>query len=340
MSGYRKILANIKNKQLKPIYFLHGEEPYFIDLISDYIAENVLSEEEKGFNQTVLYGRDVSVDEVVASAKRFPMMAEHQVVILKEAQGLGTTNLQSKLAEFESYFKNPQPSTVLVICLKYKKADGRKAYFKAAKKNGVVFESKKLYENKIPDFIQNSLKSNGYSISYKAAFMLTEFLGTDLGKINNELGKLQLIVPKNTEITPEIIEKNIGFSKDFNNFELQNALGNNDFKKAYRIIDYFSQNPKDNPILGTLPLLFRYFSQILQYHGLKDKSQKNVASKLKIHPFFVKDYIQAARVFPMKKCSYIIDVLRDIDVRVKGVESSNHVTQGDFLKELLVKISR
>lgn len=337
--SYKSIITDIKNKKIKPIYLLHGEEPYFIDLIADYIAENVLSEDEKAFNQSVFYGRDVSVDEVVASAKRFPMMAERQVVILKEAQGLGTTNIQSKMAEFESYFKNPQPTTVLVICLKYKKADGRKSYTQAAKKNGVVFESKKLYENKIPDFIQESLRINGYGISYKAAFMLTEFLGTDLGKINNELGKLQLIVPENTEITPEIIEKNIGFSKDFNNFELQNALGTKDFKKAYRIVDYFSQNPKDNPILGTLPLLFRYFSQLLKYHGLKDKSQKNVASQLGVHPFFVKDYIQAAKVFPMKKCSYIIEVLRDVDVRVKGVESSSNVTQGDFLKELLVKIA-
>lgn len=337
--SYKNIINDIRNKNIKPIYLLHGEEPYFIDVISDYIAENVLTEDEKAFNQTILYGRDVNVEDVVASAKRFPMMAERQVLILKEAQGLGTTNLQSKLGEFENYFKNPQPSTVLVICLKYKKADGRKSYLKAAKKNGVVFESKKLYENKIPDFIQESLKADGYHISYKASFMLTEFLGTDLGKINNELGKLRLIVPKNTEITPEIIEKNIGFSKDFNNFELQNALGSNDFKKAYRIIDYFAQNPKDNPILGTLPLLFRYFSQILKYHGLSDKSQKNVASELGVHPFFVNDYIRAAKVFPMKKCSHIIEVLRDIDVRVKGVESSSNVTQGDFLKELLVKIA-
>lgn len=340
MNDYKKIISTLQKGTLKPIYLLFGEEPYFIDTITDYIEKNILSEEEKGFNQSVLYGRDVSVDEVTASAKRFPMMADHQVVILKEAQGLGTTNLQKKLAEFEGYFKNPQPSTILVICLKYKKADKRKAYYKAAKKNGVVFESKKLYENQIPGFIKDSLRAEGYTITPKAAQVLSEFLGTDLGKIRNEIEKLQLITPQGTQITPDIIEQNIGFSKDFNNFELQNALGAHDLKKAFHIIDYFAQNPKDNPILATLPLLYRYFSHLLKYHGLKDKSKKNVASKLGVHPFFVQQYVEGARNFPMKKCSHAISVLRNIDVRVKGVGSSSTVTQGDFFKELLVKLTR
>lgn len=335
MNEYKKILKDLKNGVIKPIYLLHGEEPYFIDLIADYIATHVLTEAEKGFNQSVIYGRDTTVEEVISSAKRFPMMAEHQVIILKEAQVLSR-----KINDFDSYFKNPQPSTVLVICHKHKKIDGRKKVLKTAKKHGVVFESKKLYDNQVPSFIKENLQLKGYNINHKAAFMLNEFLGTDLGKINNELEKLQLIVPKSTEITPEIIEKNIGFSKDFNNFELQNALGNKDFKKAYQIIDYFSQNPKDNPILGTLPLLYRFFSQLLMYHGLKDKSQQNVARKLGIHPFFVKDYSQAAGAFPMKKCSFIIGELRAIDLRVKGVNSTTNVSQGDFLKELLIKIMR
>lgn len=231
-------------------------------------------------------------------------------------------------------------STVLVVCVKYKKVDSRRTFVNAAKKNGVVFESKKLYENQVPAFIKDTLKAQGYGITPKATQMLVEFLGTDLGKINNELEKLQIIVPKGLDITPEIIEKNIGFSKDYNNFELQNALGENDFKKAFRIIDYFSQNPNDNPILGTLPLLYRFFSQLLKYHGLADKSQRNVASKLGVNPFFVKDYARAAKTFPMKKCSHAVEVLRDIDVRVKGVGSSSNLTQGDFLKELLVKIAR
>lgn len=334
MSDAQKIIDNLKKKQYQPIYLLSGEEPYFIDMISDYIANHVLAENEKDFNQSILYGRDVSVEEVVATAKRFPMMAERQVVILKEAQDLSKT-----INDFASYFKQPQPSTILVICYKYKKIDKRKTFYKTAKNNGVFFESKKLYENKVPDFITAHLKSEGYSVSYKASHLLAEFLGTDLGRIINEINKLKIIVPKGDEITPEIIEKNIGFSKDFNNFELQRALGNSDFKKAFRIIDYFSQNPKDNPILGTLPLLFSFFSKILKYHGLKDQSKKNVASKLGVHPYFAKDYVQAARIFPMKSCSYAIEVLRDIDAKAKGVGSKS-ATQADLLKELLVKIAR
>ena len=268
MSDHKKIISDIKNGQLKPIYFLHGEEPYFIDLISDYIADHILTEDEKAFNQSILYGSDVKVEDITAAAKRFPMMAEYQVVIVKEAQNLSRT-----IQQFESYFKNPQPTTILVICYKYKKADGRKAYFKAAKKNGVIFESKTLYDNKVPGYIRDEVSARGYNIQHKSTVMLAEYLGTDLGKINNELDKLEVVIPTGAEITPEIIEKNIGISKDYNNFELQNALGERNFKKAYQIINYFAQNPKDNPILGTLPILYRYFSMLLKYHGLKDKSK-------------------------------------------------------------------
>lgn len=335
MSNYKGILADIKRGKLKPIYFLQGEEPYFIDLIADYIAENILTDSEKEFNQSVLYGQDVEVKEVVAAAKRFPMMAQHQVIILKEAQNLSRT-----IHQFESYFKNPQPSTILVICYKYKKADGRKAYLKAAKQNGVVFESKPLYDNKIPGFIANEMNLRGFETDPKVTYLLAEYLGTQLSKITNELDKLEIVVPKGTKITPEIIEKNIGISKDYNVFELQNALGAGSFKKAYQIIHYFSQNPKENPILGTLPILYRYFSQLLKYHGLKDKSKNHVASKLGINPFFVKDYVQGAHTFPMKKCSQAIAVLHDIDVRAKGVGSSSNITEGDLLKELLVKITK
>lgn len=334
MNDVQKIITDIKKGQTAPIYLLSGEEPYFIDQISDFIGENILTEDEQSFNQSILYGRDVTVDQVAASAKRFPMMAEHQVIILKEAQDLGKS-----IENFKSYFANPQPSTILVVCYKYKKVDKRKSYYKEAKKNGVVFESKKLYDNQVPNFITAALSAKDYSISPKATQLLVEFLGTDLGKINNELGKLQLVIPKGAKITPDLIEQNIGISKDFNNFELQNALGQNDFKKAFRIINYFAQNPKDNPILGTLPLLYRYFSQILKYHGLSDKSKNNVAAKLGVHPFFVKDYVQAARTFSMKQTSHAIAVLRDVDVKVKGV-GANSIPQGDLLKELLVKISR
>ena len=332
MDEVKNIAAAIQKGDVKPIYFLMGEEPYFIDRIAEFIEKNLLQEEEKGFNQMVLYGRDVSIEDIVGNAKRFPMMAERQLVIVKEAQELSRTI--EKLAD---YAENPQPSTVLVMCYKYKKIDKRKKLYKAVAKSGLIFESKPLYENKVGDWIRQELKARNYEIAPKAALMLVEFLGTDLGKIDNELQKLQLICPKGTTITPEIIEENIGISKDFNNFELRKAIGEKDSLKAHRIINYFSQNPKDNPMVLTVSLLFSFFSQLLQYHGLNDQSKGNVAKVLKVNPFFVSDYTIAARNYPMKKVSQVISLLREADVKSKGVGAAN-VPQGDLLKELLVKV--
>lgn len=220
MVDVKQIVADIKRGDIKPIYFLMGEEPYYIDKISDFIEEHVLDEAERGFNQMVLYGRDVSIDDIVGNAKRYPMMAEHQVVIVKEAQDLSRT-----IEKLATYAENPQPSTVLVVNYKYKKIDKRKALYKTIKKTGVVYESKKLYENQVADWIRRVLSPKDYTISPKAAQMLVEFLGTDLSKINNELEKLQIILAKGSQITPEVIEENIGISKDFNNFELRKAIG-------------------------------------------------------------------------------------------------------------------
>ncbi len=311
-----------------------GEEPYYIDKISDFIEANVLAEEEKGFNQMVFYGRDVTVEDIVSNAKRFPMMAERQVVIVKEAQDLSRT-----IEKFASYAENPQTTTVLVINYKYKKIDKRKALYKILKKIGVVYESKKLYDNQVPDWIRRVLASKGYKITPKASQMLVEFLGTDLSKINNELEKLQIILPKNSEITPVIIEENIGISKDYNNFELRKAIGARNDTKAFKIVNYFAENPKDNPMVVTVSLLFNFFSQLLQLHGLNDKSPRNVASVLRVNPYFVNEYLDAARNFPMRKVSQIIGDLREFDVKSKGV-NSNAVPQGDLLKELLVRILR
>tara|TARA_R100001369_G_scaffold22674_1_gene41290 strand:+ start:46706 stop:47710 length:1005 start_codon:yes stop_codon:yes gene_type:complete len=327
-----QIVTAIKNGQVKPIYFLMGEEPYYIDKIANYIEDHLMPEEEKSFNQMVMYGRDASVEEIISNAKRYPMMAERQVIVVKEAQDLSRT-----IEKLEAYAENPQPTTTLVVCYKYKKIDKRKKLYKAVAKSGVIFESKRLYENQVADWIQKTLKSNGYAISPKAAQMLVEFLGTDLSKIDNELQKLQLIAPKGTTISPELIEENIGISKDFNNFELRKALGIRDSLKVHRIINYFSQNTKDNPIVVTVSLLFGYFSQILQYHGLADKSKANVAKTLKINPYFVADYVTAARNYPMRKVSSIITYLRETDVKSKGVGASG-VPPGDLLKELVVKI--
>jgi len=328
----KALVADIKKGHIKPIYFLMGEEAYYIDKLSEFIESSVLTEEERGFNQVVLYGRDVSIEDIIGQAKRYPMMAEYQVVIVKEAQDLSRT-----IEKLSAYAEAPQPSTVLVVNYKYKKIDKRKAFYKILKKHGVVYESKKLYENQVADWIRRVLAPKNYSISPKAAQMLVEFLGTELSKINNELEKLQIILKPGSEITPEHIEENIGISKDFNNFELRNAIGNRDSKKAYQIVKYFSENPKDNPMVVTVALLFNYFSQLLQYHGLNDKSSKSVASVLKINPYFVNDYVIAAKNYPMKKISVIVSQLRSFDVKSKGV-GSNAVPQGDLLKELMAHI--
>lgn len=310
-----------------------GEEAYYIDKISDFIEDNVLDEAEKGFNQMVLYGRDVTIDDIVSNSKRYPMMAERQVVIVKEAQDLSRT-----IEKLAKYAENPQPSTVLVLNYKYKKLDKRKALYKTiTKAGGVVFESKKLYENQVPDWIRRVLKGQNYDISPKAAQMLVEFLGTDLSKVNNELNKLKIVLPEGTQITPEHIEENIGISKDFNNFELRKAVGEKNVIKVHQIAKYFADNPKDNPLVVTVALLFNFFSQLLHLHGMSDKNPRSVASALKVNPYFVNEYLVAARNYPMRRVSSVIGLLREFDVKGKGV-GSNAVPQGDLLKELLVRI--
>ena len=333
MDDVKQLVGAIQKGDIKPIYFLMGEEAYYIDKISDYIEEYVLDDTEKGFNQMVLYGRDITIDDIVSNAKRYPMMAERQVVIVKEAQDLSRT-----IEQLAKYAANPQPSTVLVLNYKYKKIDKRKALYKAINKNGgIVFESKKMYENQVADWIRRVLAGQNYNISPKAAQMLVEFLGTDLGKIDNELNKLKIVLPEGTQITPEHIEENIGISKDFNNFELRKAVGERNVLKAHQIAKYFAENPKDNPIVVSVALLFKFFSDLLHLHGMSDKNPRSVASALRVNPYFVNEYIAAARQYPMKKVSYVIGLLRETDVQSKGVGAKS-VPQGDLLKELLVKI--
>ena len=332
MNEINQIVSDIKEGNLKPIYFLMGEEPYYIDKISDFIEDNILEESEKGFNQVIMYGRDTSIEEIVGSAKRFPMMADRQVLIVKEAQ-----DLSRNIEKLTSYAENPQQTTVLVLNYKYKKLDKRKKLYKAVAKNGLLYESKPLYENQVADWIRRVLSGKKYQVEPKAAQMLVEFLGTNLSKINNELEKLTTVLPVESIITPEHIEENIGISKDFNNFELRKAVGEKDILKANRIINYFAQNPKNNPLVMTISLLNSFFTQLLIYHGLKNKSRDNVAKALGIRPFFVVDYITASKNYPMRKVAQIIALLRDADVKSKGVGASNQ-SQGDILKELLFKM--
>jgi len=331
MNEIRDIVSEIKKGNIKPIYFLMGEEPYYIDKISDFIEENILDEADKGFNQQVMYGRDSSIEDIVSSAKRYPMMAERQVLIIKEAQ-----DLSRNIEKLVSYAENPQPTTVLVLNYKYKKLDKRKKLHKAIAKSGLIYESKKLYENQVSDWIRRVLGGKKYQIEIKAAQMLVEFLGTDLSKISNELDKLMIILPKETIINDKHIEDNIGISKDFNNFELRKAVGEKSIVKSNRIINYFVENPKNNPLVMTISLLNSFFTQLLLFHGLKDKSKSSVAKTLGVNPYFVDEYFLAARNYPMRKVAQIIAFLREADVRSKGVGANQ--TQEDILKELLFKI--
>ncbi len=331
MNEIRNIVSEIKKGNIKPIYFLMGEEPYYIDKISDFIEENVLDEAEKGFNQQVMYGRDVSIEDIVSSAKRYPMMAERQVIIVKEAQDL-SRNIEKLL----SYAENPQPTTVLVLNYKYKKLDKRKKLHKVIAKTGFIYESKKMYENQVSDWIRRVLSGKKYQIEPKASQMLVEFLGTDLTKISNELDKLMLILPQETIIDDTHIEDNIGISKDFNNFELRKAVGEKDILKANRIINYFAENPKNNPLVMTISLLNSFFTQLLSFHGLQDKSKNSVAKSIGVNPYFVDEYFLAGRNYPMRKVAQVIAILRDADLKSKGVGASQ--SQKDILKELLFRV--
>ncbi len=329
---FEEILKQLKDKQYRPVYFLMGEEPYFIDRITDFIAENVLTEEEKTFNQIILYGKDTDIPTVINTARRFPMMAKYQVVIVREAQNL------DRIEDLIHYVENPLESTLLVMNYKYKKLDKRKKLFKALGKNSILFESKRLYDDKIPSWINNYLRPRGKEIEPKAAVILTEYLGSDLGKIANELEKLIIVLKENQQtITPADIERNIGISKDFNNFELNNALAQRNVLKANRIVQYFGANQKNHPLTLTIPTIYGFFSKVLLYHFLSDKSSRNVASALKIQPFFVREYEGAARNYNIAKTVRVISLLREYDLKSKGFGNVS-ASPGDLLKELVYKI--
>ena len=326
------ILQNLKKGVYHPIYLLQGEEAYFIDELSNYIEKNVLTDAEKGFNQTVFYGKDSDALTIAESSLRFPMMSSKQVIIVKEAQTL------AKIDTLTSYANKPLESTILVLAYKYKNLDSRTKLVKAIKKNGVVFTSKKLYENKIPTWIDGYLKNHNYTITPQAAMLLTSYLGTNLSKIVNELEKLVIAVKDSTKITPEHIEKNIGLSKDFNVLELQNALGEKNVLKANKIVQYFGANPSLNPIQKTIAGLYFYFSKLFTYHFIKDKSERNVAAELRVHPFFVREYVAAAKKYSPTKLYEIMGILREYDMKSKGFNVSTMVETGDLQKEMVYKI--
>lgn len=331
----QNILNDIKQRKFKPLYLLQGEEAYYIDLISDSIETTVLNEAQKGFDQSIMYGKDVDFATIVSAAKRYPMLSDHQVIIVKEAQGLkwkGDDEILSK------YIENPTPTTILVFAYKYGKLDKRTKLYKAIDKCGVIFDSDKLYDNKVAAWIVDELQSSGHKIHPQGAALMADYLGTDLSKIANEIQKLVLNVPPNREISVQDIEQNIGISKDFNVFELNTALGKRDAVKAIQIVDYFAANPKNNPFVLVIGSLAGYFTKLLRYHYLPDKSSNSVAKELGVHPFFTKEYDLAARNFNRRKLFDIISVLKECDLKSKGVNAGANTSDGDLMREMIFKI--
>lgn len=331
---FEEICRQIQAKKFSPIYILMGEEPFFIDRITDLLIENVLEESERDFNQIILYGADADAVAVLNASRRFPMMSKYQLVVVKEAQQIRDIELLAH------YAKNPLPSTVLVINYKYKTLDRRKALSAATEKNGLLFESKKIPEYKMPAFITSFMQQQGIAVDIKAAQMLSDFLGNDLNRLSKELDKLVLIMPEKApkRVTPELVEQNIGISKEYNNFELLKAVASKDVLKANRIIQYFDKNPKNHPIQVTLPVLFNYFSNLLICHYSKDRSENALVVALGLrNTFQVKDYQMGLRNYSAMKVFYLISEIRNTDARSKGVDNSS-VTDADLLKELLYKI--
>lgn len=339
MSELKKMITSFKKDGYKPVYFLMGEEPYFIDFLSDHFTNNVVSEEEKSFNQVVLYGKDVSVNDIMSKARQYPFMGDKMLVVIKEAQELVKT-----IDQFSSYFKSVQPSTILVFCYKYKTLDKRKELYKTLSKSefAEIFESNKLKDYQVEGWIKTLISDEKLEIEPKAVAMLVEFLGNDLSKISNEIDKLKIILKNDKLITADLVEENIGISKEYNNFELINAVAYKNEAKAFGIAKYFALNTKNNPFVVTTSLLYNFFSKLLQYHGMIYKNAganpADIAKQLGINQYGLKDYQAASKIYPMKKVSQTIAVIREIDLKGKGVNGS--LTHDDLLKELLIKVLR
>lgn len=327
------ILRELHAKQYRPIYYLMGEESYYIDVISDYIMNNVLTDTEKEFNLTVVYGADVDIATVINAAKRYPMMSEHQVVIVKEAQTI------KNMDELSFYLQKPLRSTILVMCHKHGMLDRRKKLAAEIEKAGILFESKKLKEAQLPGFITSYMKRKGVDVEPKATSMLADFVGTDLSRLTGELEKLIITLPKGqTRITPEQIERNIGISKDYNNFELRSALIERNVLKANQIINYFEKNPKTNPLQMTLSLLFGFYSNLMLAYYAPEKSEQGIASFLGLKsPWQAREYQTAMKRYSGVKTMQIIGEIRYTDARSKGVGNSS-LTDYDLLRELIFKI--
>ncbi|MGL5273368.1 MAG: DNA polymerase III subunit delta [Phocaeicola sp.] len=331
--GYEDIVKDLRGRNYKPIYCLMGDESYYIDKIAEYISDSVLTEIEKEFNLTVSYGSEIDVASIVLAAKRYPMMAERQVVIIKEAQAV------KNLEELVYYVQKPLSSTILVLCYKNGTLDRRKKLAAEIQKTGVVFESKRLKETQLPGFITTFLKRKGVEIESKAVEMLTDFVGVDLSRMAGELDKLIITLPPNVKrITPAQVEENIGISKDYNNFELRSALISKDVLKANKIIKYFEENPRTNPLQMTLAILFNFYSNLMLTYYAPDKSEQGIAAQLGLKSTWQsREYMEAMRAYSGVKVMQIIGEIRYCDAKSKGVGNSS-LTHGELLKELVYKI--
>lgn len=310
-----------------------GDEPFFIDQLSQLLIETVLPEDQRDFNQTILYGKDTTIEEITSVCKRFPMMADHQLVVVREAHELSRT-----IEKLEAYAVQPQPSTILVICYKNKKLDKRKKLYKSMAKHATIVETKKLYDDKLPGWIDQRVREQQRNIDFKAAAVLAESVGADLGTLHNQIEKLCLVVASGETIAADHVEQHVGISKEYNNFELRKALGSGNVAQAHKIAHFFGRHPRQHPLLVTIRSLHNYFMQLLTYHGMPSKNPDAVAKALGIHPFFVREIEQAARRYPLKSIVPILNIIKKADLAVKGVDAVP-TSEGEILQELLNNIA-
>jgi len=335
MKDLESLLKNIKNKAFQPIYFFHGEEPYFIDLAVRYFEDFALTDDEKAFNQTVVYGKDTSYEDILALSRQYPMVGERQLIVVKEAQNLKLTDGVSD--GLSKYVENPIESTILVIAHKYKKIDSRKKFAKLLAKKSFLYYSEPVKDHQLANWIQQQMGDMGIKSESNIPYLLAEYLGNDLSRIGGELSKLKLILKKNEVLNAKIVELHIGISKDYNVFELQKAVGSKDVEKSMRIAYYMGKNMKTNPLLMIIGSLFNYFSNLLLLHSMKGESSANIASTMGINPYFIKDYEQSAKFYSLKHTTRAISILREIDIKSKGIGAQN-IDDSELLMELIYKM--
>ena len=335
MKELELIFKNIKNKEFLPIYFFHGEEAYYIDAAVKALENDVLTEDEKAFNQTVVYGKDTNYNEILSLAKQYPMMGDKQLIIVKDAHDLKFNDEETKI--LEKYVENPVESTILVFAHKHKKVDSRKKVFKTLDKAKMLFHSEPVKDYNLAKWIDDEARNLQIKLAPGISQLLADYLGNDLSRIANELNKMKLVLKDGEVLDGKLVETHIGISKEFNVFELQKALGKKDANTAFKIAYYMGKNPKTNPIVMTIGNLYNFFSNVVLYHTVSHQSPPTIASELGINPYFVKDYAEAARLYPLKFATRIISVLREIDLKSKGLGAVN-MDEGELLKEMVYKI--